>query len=60
MKAVVMEKFGELPTVQTVPDPVPVAVIQRGRLAWPAPDAPAQLAATPDWAKPVLEAALQL
>ena len=43
---------------EAVPDPVPVAVIQRGRLAWPAPDAPAQLAATPDWAKPVLEVAL--
>ena len=49
-----------VPPGEAVPDPVPVAVIQRGRLAWPAPDAAAQLAATPDWAKPVLEAALQL
>lgn len=43
---------------QPVPDPVPVAVIQKGRLAWPAADDVAQLARTPDWAKPVLEAAL--
>jgi len=43
---------------QPVPDPRPVAVIQRGRLAWPAADDAARLARTPDWAKPVLEAAL--
>ena len=43
---------------QPVPDPVPVAVIRHGRLVWPAPDDAAQLARTPDWAKPVLEAAL--
>ena len=45
---------------QPVPDPVPVAVIQNGRLVWPASNDAAQLARTPDWAKPVLEAALQL
>ena len=43
---------------QAVPDPVPVAVIQNGRLVWPASNDAAQLARTPDWAKPVLEAAL--
>ena len=43
---------------QPVPDPTPVAVIQQGRLAWPAADDAAQLARTPDWAKPVLETAL--
>lgn len=43
---------------QPVPDPLPVAVIQRGRLAWPAADDAAHLARTPDWAKPVLEAGL--
>ena len=43
---------------QPVPDLRPVAVIQRGRLAWPAADDAARLARTPDWAKPVLEAAL--
>ena len=43
---------------EPVPDPVPVAVIQRGRLAWPAGKDIAQLALTPDWAKPVLGAGL--
>ena len=43
---------------QPVPDPRPVAVIQKGWLAWPAADDAARLARTPDWAKPVLEAAL--
>ena len=43
---------------EPVPDPVPVAVIQRGRLIWPAGKDIAQLALTPDWAKPVLGAGL--
>ena len=43
---------------EAVPDPVPVAVIRNGRLVWPASNDAAQLARTPDWAKPVLETAL--
>ncbi|MEZ5607540.1 MAG: hypothetical protein R3E52_10520 [Burkholderiaceae bacterium] len=43
---------------QAVPDPVAVAVLQQGRLVWPAAHDAAQLARTPDWAKPVLEAGL--
>lgn len=43
---------------EPVPDPVPVAVIQRGRLIWPAGKDIARLALTPDWAKPVLGAGL--
>ena len=43
---------------KTVPDPVPVAVFQRSRLRWPVADDGAQLARTPDWAKPLLEAGL--
>ena len=43
---------------EVVPDPLPVAVFQRGRLMWPAADDVAQLARTPDWAKPVLGSAL--
>ncbi len=43
---------------EAVPDPTPVATLARGRLQWPAPADLAQLARTPDWAKPVLEAAL--
>jgi predicted ABC-type ATPase len=41
---------------EAVPDPVLVAKVVAGRLAWPA-DAEA-LARTPDWAKPLLAAAL--
>ena len=43
---------------EPVPDPVPMGVIQKGRLVWPVADDAAQLARTPDWAKPVLEAGL--
>ncbi len=43
---------------QPVPDPVPVAVIRHGRLTWPAADDADTLRHTPDWAKPVLEAAM--
>lgn len=39
-----------------IPDPVLVADITRGRLAWPTD--PADLARTPDWAKPILAAAM--
>jgi predicted ABC-type ATPase len=43
---------------EPVPDPILVLEMVRGRLAWPpARDANA-LAATPDWAKPIVEAAL--
>ena len=41
-----------------VPDPRPVAVMGRGRLVWPGTQEGERLAATPDWAKPVLGAAL--
>ncbi|MFT3778909.1 MAG: AAA family ATPase [Ottowia sp.] len=43
---------------QAVPDPVCVALIERGRLVWPAADDAAALRRVPDWAKPVVEAAL--
>lgn len=43
---------------EAVPDPLPVAVFRRGKLVWPAWDDGAQLARTPDWAKPVLQAGM--
>lgn len=43
---------------EAVPDPLPVAVFREGRLVWPDPEDVAQLARTPDWAKPVLQAGL--
>jgi predicted ABC-type ATPase len=42
---------------QAVPDPVLLADIKRGKLVWP--KAIKALKNTPDWAKPILEAALQ-
>ena len=42
---------------EAVPDPLPVATIERGHLVWPV--RAEALKATPDWAKPVLEAALE-
>jgi hypothetical protein len=41
-----------------IPDPVLVLEMQNGRLVWPAPDDVATLCQTPDWAKPLVEAAL--
>lgn len=41
-----------------IPDPQPVAVIQRGLLIWPSPEDAETLARTPDWAKPVLGSAI--
>ena len=43
---------------EVVPDPLPVAVFHEGKLIWPLSDDLEQLARTPDWAKPVLEAGL--
>lgn len=44
---------------QPVADPRLVLQMDGGRLTWPAADDVAQLRQTPDWAVPVLEAALQ-
>ncbi len=41
---------------EPIPDPVLVADIVKGTLAWPT--APADLARTPEWAKPILAAAM--
>lgn len=44
---------------EPLPDPVHVAEFVRGRLVRPAAHDVAQLRRTPDWAKPVLAAALE-
>lgn len=44
---------------EPISDPQPVATIQYGRLAWPSETEAETLARTPDWAKPILEAALR-
>jgi predicted ABC-type ATPase len=41
-----------------IPDPVLVLEMQDGRLVWPASDDEDALRQTPDWAKPLVEAAL--
>jgi len=43
---------------EAIPDPTQVAVMEAGRLVSPLPDDIAALERTPDWAKPLLEAAL--
>jgi predicted ABC-type ATPase len=43
---------------EAIPDPTLVAVMEAGRLTSPLPDDMAALERTPDWAKPLLEAAL--
>ncbi|MSO50340.1 MAG: hypothetical protein EXQ49_10660 [Acidobacteria bacterium] len=43
---------------EAVPDPSLVLEVIRGRVAWPRVDDRATLARTPDWAKPLVEAAL--
>jgi len=42
---------------EAVPDPRPVLSMQQGCLTWPS--TPAEFRQTPDWAKPLLEAALE-
>lgn len=41
-----------------IPDPVLVLEMQKGRLMWPDPDDVETLRRTPEWAKPLVEAAL--
>lgn len=43
---------------EAVPDPVLVLEMKNGRLLWPAPDDLDALRNTPDWAKPLVEAAI--
>ncbi len=54
----VFDNSASVPPGEPIPDPLPVAVFQRGRLTWPTADDVAQWARTPDWAKPVLGSAL--
>ena len=41
-----------------IPDPLLVLEMQDGRLVWPTPDDVDALQGTPEWAKPLVEAAL--
>ncbi len=44
---------------EAVPDPQLVLQMESGHLVWPEPDDAGQLRRTPDWAVPLMEAALQ-
>ena len=54
----VFDNSATVPPGEPVPDPTLVAVIQNGRLAWPAAGNVTQLQYTPDWAKPILVGSL--
>ena len=45
---------------EAVPDPVRVVEMESGKLVWPAPADLGSLQNTPEWAKPLLEAALSM
>lgn len=44
---------------ETIPEPLLVLEMKDGRAVYPGRDDPAALKATPDWAKPIVEAALR-
>jgi len=54
----VHDNSAEVASGKPVPDPVLVLDIAAGTLVFPRPDDAAALARTPDWAKPVVEAAI--
>ena len=54
----VYDNSAEAGTGRPVPDPILVFEMQHGRLQWPSPDDVEALARAPEWAKPLLEAAL--
>jgi len=55
----VYDNSKEAPEGGSVPDPQLVLEMDQGRLMWPAPTDSESLQHTPDWAKPLIEAALQ-
>jgi predicted ABC-type ATPase len=54
----VYDNSTEVDAGSPIPDPVLVLEMQDGRLVWPAPGDVDALRRTPDWAKPLMEAAL--
>ena len=56
----VYDNSAEAATGDAVPDPVLVLEMAGGRLAWPSVDDRDALERTPEWAKPLVEAALSL
>lgn len=56
----VFDNSAEADAAGTIPDPMPVLTLERGRLLLPRPNDAVALAATPDWAKPLVAAAIEL
>ncbi|GHU03414.1 hypothetical protein FACS1894158_01790 [Betaproteobacteria bacterium] len=56
----VYDNSAEASPGEAVPDPVRVLQMEAGRLIWPPPDDTAALQNTPEWAKALTEAALDL
>jgi predicted ABC-type ATPase len=54
----IYDNSAEVAPGEAVPDPVLVLQMEAGRLIWPSPDNAAALGNTPEWAKALLEAAL--
>ncbi len=54
----VYDNSADVTTGAAIPDPGLVLETKRGRATWPAPGDVAALRRTPDWAKPIVEAAL--
>lgn len=54
----VCDNSAEAAPGEAIPDPLPVLEMAGGKLLWPT--APADLRRTPEWAKPLVEAALAL
>jgi predicted ABC-type ATPase len=55
----VFDNSAEVAPGEDVPDPVLVLETRSGRITYPGRDNVAALTATPDWAKPIVEAALR-
>ena len=56
----VYDNSAEVDAGHPIPDPARVLEMEVGRLVWPAADDGKALARTPEWAKPLLEAALSV
>jgi predicted ABC-type ATPase len=56
----VYDNTTNVPVGAPVPDPVLVLEMEHGRMTWPSPSDVEALGRTPDWAKPLVEAALAL
>jgi hypothetical protein len=55
----VYDNSAEVSIGSPIPDPLLGLEMHDGRLIWPAPDDVHALQRTPDWAKPLMEAALE-